>query len=89
MGGGDLTKGKYLHPNATAYTHTTTAATIITTSTITTATKAKATTINSDATTTIAAIEIRDIKAKIWNILQLYGTNRKTLCPYSLSRGRI
>jgi hypothetical protein len=57
----ELTKRKYLHPNATASTHTTTAVTIIITSVTTTATKAEGTTFNSTATT---AIKMKNITAK-------------------------
>ena len=63
-----LTKRKYLHPNATAFTHT---IAIITTSITTTSTKAYATSNNSTAT---SVIKTEDIKAKnfgytetVWN----------------------
>ena len=48
----ELTKRQYLHPNATASTHTTT-------------TKATATNINSTATTTFATTQAKGIKDKL------------------------
>ena len=60
----ELTRRKYLYPNATASTHTTATLAIITTSITTTATKAKATTTNSTAPTTTTAIKTKHIKAK-------------------------
>ena len=54
----ELTKRKYLHPNATASTHTT--PTIITTSTTTKTTKAKITTIKSTATTKTMGIKAKN-----------------------------
>ena len=61
VGGVELIKRKYVHPNATASTHnTTTSATVITISAATTVTKAKATTFN--CATTITDINAKDIK---------------------------
>ena len=74
----ELTKRKYLLPNDTGSTRTTTA-TIITTSTVTTATIAKATTINFTATTTATATKTTSLQAKFWEILTLYGPNRGRL----------
>ena len=59
----ELSKGKYLHPNATASTHTTATVIVITTFITTTATKASAITIISTATTT-TAIKTKYIKTK-------------------------
>ena len=56
----ELTKRKYSHPNATAFTHNTTTVIIITTS----ATKTQATTLYSTANTTYTAIKAKDITVK-------------------------
>ena len=65
----EIIKSKYLHPNATASTHTT-----FTISITTTATKAYATTINATDPTTTTVIKTKDINTKnlgyiktIWN----------------------
>ena len=53
MGDVELTKRQYLHPNATASTHTTTT------------TKATATNINSTATTPFGTTQAKGIKDKL------------------------
>jgi len=65
----ELTKRKYLHPNATASTHTTDTVTIITTSITTTDTKSWATTINFTATT----IKTKGIMAKDLEYIETVG----------------